>query len=98
VSLLHCCHDAAPVGIKPAARLKRGSKTVMFVGAIISLIIAVLAALVSYGGIPNATAAVTAQHIGLIAIGLFVVSAVVTILDLELPDAIRDPFPRADRD
>jgi hypothetical protein len=33
----------------------------------------------------------------LIAIGLFVVSAVVTILDLELPHAVRDLFPRADR-
>lgn len=61
----------------------------MFSGAIISLVVAVLAALVSYGGVPNATAAATAQHIYLIAIGLFVVSAVATILDLELPHAFR---------
>jgi uncharacterized membrane protein YtjA (UPF0391 family) len=69
----------------------------MFSGAIVSLIVAVLAALVSYGGVPNATAAATAQHIGLIAIGLFVVSAMVTILDLEMPHAVRDLFPRTDR-
>jgi uncharacterized membrane protein YtjA (UPF0391 family) len=61
----------------------------MFSGAIISLIIAVLAAVVSYGGVPNATAAATAQHIYLIAIGLFVVSAMATILDLELPHGVR---------
>lgn len=57
----------------------------MFSGAVISLVVAVVAAIVSYGGVPNATAAATAQHIYLIAIGLFVISAVVTILDLEWP-------------
>ena len=42
------------------------------------------------GGVPNATAAATAQYIYLIAIGLFVVSAVVTILDLEWPLQVGD--------
>ena len=69
----------------------------MFSGAIISLIVAVLAALVSYAGVPNATAVATAQHIGLISIGLFVVSAAVTILDLELPHSVRGLFVDADR-
>jgi uncharacterized membrane protein YtjA (UPF0391 family) len=62
----------------------------MFSGAVISLAVAVLAAIVSYGGVPNATAAATAQYIYLIAIGLFVVSAVVTILDLEWPLQVGD--------
>jgi uncharacterized membrane protein YtjA (UPF0391 family) len=74
----------------------------MFSGAVISLIVAVLAAIVSYGGVPNASAAATAQHIYLIAIGLFVVSAVVTILDLEWPvqvgsDAAAEPTSKPDR-
>ncbi len=64
----------------------------MFSGAIISLIVAILAAIVSFGGVPNPAADLTAQYIGLIAIGLFVVSAVVTILDLQLPHSVRDVF------
>jgi len=71
---------------------------VMFSGAIISLVVAVLAAIVSYGGVPNATAAATAQHIGFVAIALFVISAMVTILDIELPDGMRNLFPRGDSD
>ena len=61
----------------------------MFSGAIVSLVVAALAAVVSYGGVPNAIAAATAQHIYLIAVGLFVVSAIGTILDLEPLHAIR---------
>jgi uncharacterized membrane protein YtjA (UPF0391 family) len=66
----------------------------MFSGAIISLVVAVLAAVVTYGGVPSASAAATAQHIYFIAIGLFVVSAMVTILDLELPHDLRALFAR----
>jgi uncharacterized membrane protein YtjA (UPF0391 family) len=57
----------------------------MFSGAVVSLIVALLAAVVNCGGLPNANAAAVAEHVYFIAIGLFVVSAVVTILDLELP-------------
>ena len=57
----------------------------MFSGAIISLMVAVGAAVLGFGGLPDATAATFAQHIFLIAIGLFVISALVAILDLELP-------------
>jgi uncharacterized membrane protein YtjA (UPF0391 family) len=67
----------------------------MFSGAIISLVVAVLAAIVTYGGVPNASAAATAQHVYVIAIGLFVVSAMVTIFDLELPH-VRALFARGD--
>ena len=68
----------------------------MFSGAIISLIVAVLAAVVSYGGVPSAAAAVAAQHIYPVAVGLFVVTAMVTIFDLELPHGLRTMFARAD--
>ena len=57
----------------------------VFSGAIISLMVAVGAAVLGFGGLPDATAATFAQHIFLIATGLFVVSASVVILDLELP-------------
>jgi uncharacterized membrane protein YtjA (UPF0391 family) len=57
----------------------------VFSGAIISLMVAVGAAVLGFGGLPDATAATFAQHIFLIAIGLFVISALVAILDLELP-------------
>jgi uncharacterized membrane protein YtjA (UPF0391 family) len=66
----------------------------MFSGAIISLVVAVLSAIVTYGGVPNASAAATAQHVYFIAIGLFVVSAMVTILDLQLPRDFRALFAR----
>jgi uncharacterized membrane protein YtjA (UPF0391 family) len=70
-------------------------ETVMFTGAIASLMIAVVAALFGYGGVPDATAATVAQHVFLIAIGLFVVSALVTILDVELPHGRLVPLIRS---
>lgn len=57
----------------------------MFGGAVISLAIAVAAAVVGYGGLPDAAAATLGQNVFLIAIGIFVVNAVVAILDVELP-------------
>ena len=57
----------------------------MFSGAIVSLMVAVGAAVLGFGGLPDATAATFAQYIFLIAIGLFAISALVVILDLELP-------------
>ncbi len=57
----------------------------MFGCALTSLIVAVGAAFFGYCGLPDATAATIAQHIFLIAIGLFVICAVAAILDLELP-------------
>jgi uncharacterized membrane protein YtjA (UPF0391 family) len=57
----------------------------VFSGAIISLMVAVGAAVLGFGGLPDATAATFAQHLFLIATGLFVISALVVILDLELP-------------
>jgi len=47
--------------------------------------VSVGAAVLGFGGLPDATAATFAQHIFLIATGLFVISALVVILDLELP-------------
>jgi uncharacterized membrane protein YtjA (UPF0391 family) len=61
----------------------------MFSVAITSLVVTLLAAVVSYGGVPNAAAAATAQHIYLIAIGSFVISAMATILDVEIPYCVR---------
>ena len=57
----------------------------MFSGAVTCLIVAVGAAVLGFGGLPDATAATFAQHIFLIAIGLFVISALAAIFDLELP-------------
>lgn len=69
----------------------------MFSGAVISLFVALLAAVVSFGGLQNANAAATAWHVFLIGIGLFVVNAVVAILDFELADDIRTFFVRGVR-
>ncbi len=54
----------------------------MFGCAITCLVVALLAAVVSFSGVLNADATVTALHIYFIVIGLFVVSAIATILDL----------------
>lgn len=69
---------------QPAELVIRGGIAV-FSGAIISLMVAVGAAVLGFGGLPDATAAIFAQHVFRIAIGFFVVSALVVILDLELP-------------
>jgi len=69
----------------------------VFGGAVISLVVALLAAVVSFGGLQNASAAATAWHVYVIAMGLFVVSSVVTILDLRLADDIRTLFARGSR-
>jgi len=69
----------------------------VFGGAVISLVVALLAAVVSFGGLQNASAAATAWHVYVIAMGLFVVSSVVTILDLQLADDIRTLFARGSR-
>lgn len=52
---------------------------------LIARMVSVGAAVLGFGGLPDATAATFAQHIFLIATGLFVISALVVILDLELP-------------
>ena len=72
-------------------------EAVVFGGAVISLFVALLAAVVSFGGLQNASAAATAWHVYVIAMGLFVVSSVVTILDLQLADDIRTLFARGSR-
>jgi uncharacterized membrane protein YtjA (UPF0391 family) len=72
-------------------------EAVVFGGAVISLVVALLAAVVSFGGLQNASAAATAWHVYVIAMGLFVVSSVVTILDLQLADDIRTLFARGSR-
>ena len=69
----------------------------MFNCAIICLVVALLAAVVSFGGLLDADAAIAAQHIYLIAIGLFVVSAMLTILDFEVSRDIRVRMARASR-
>jgi uncharacterized membrane protein YtjA (UPF0391 family) len=65
--------------------------------AIICLVVALLAAVVSFGGLLDVDAAIAAQHIYFIAIGLFVVSAMLTILDLELSRDIRVRLARGSR-
>jgi uncharacterized membrane protein YtjA (UPF0391 family) len=72
-------------------------EAVVFSGAVISLFVALLAAVVSFGGLQDASAAATAWHVYLIAMGLFVVTSVVAILDLELADDIRTLFARGSR-
>jgi uncharacterized membrane protein YtjA (UPF0391 family) len=67
-------------------------EAVLFSGAVISLVVALIAAVVSFGGLQNANAAATAWDVYLIAMGLFVVTSVVAILDLELADGIRTFF------
>lgn len=57
----------------------------MFSGAVTCLIVAVGAAVLGFGGLPDATAATFAQHIFLIAIGLFAISAAAVIFDFEFP-------------
>ena len=69
----------------------------MFSGAVISLVVALLAAVVSFGSSQNASAAAMAWHVYLIAMGLFVVNSVVAILDLGLADDIRTFFARGSR-
>jgi uncharacterized membrane protein YtjA (UPF0391 family) len=56
----------------------------MFSIAVTSLIIAMGAAILGYGALPDATLAYLVQHIFLAAIALFVISAVTEILDLEV--------------
>ena len=72
-------------------------EAVVFGGAVISLVVALLAAVVSFGGLQNASAAATAWHVYLIAMGLFVANSVVAILDLGLADDIRTFFARGSR-
>jgi uncharacterized membrane protein YtjA (UPF0391 family) len=69
-------------------------EAIVFSGAVVSLVVALLAAVVSFGGLQNANAAATAWHVFLIGIGLFVVNSIVAILDLELADDIRTFFAR----
>jgi len=69
----------------------------VFSGAVVSLFVALLAAVVSFGGLQDASAAATAWHVYLIAMGLFVVTSVVAILDLELANDIRTLFARSSR-
>jgi uncharacterized membrane protein YtjA (UPF0391 family) len=61
----------------------------MFATAIASLVVALIAAIFSYSGVPDATAAATAQHVHFVAMGLFVISAVATILELEPSRGVR---------
>jgi uncharacterized membrane protein YtjA (UPF0391 family) len=70
-------------------------ETIMFTGAIISLVVALLAAIVGFGDLPNADAAFAAQHVYMIALGLFVVSAIVTILDIEMPHQLHARLTQA---
>jgi uncharacterized membrane protein YtjA (UPF0391 family) len=72
-------------------------EAVVFSGAVISLVVALLAAVVSFGGLQNPSAAATAWHVYLIAMGLFVVNSVLAILDLGLADDIRTFFARGSR-
>jgi uncharacterized membrane protein YtjA (UPF0391 family) len=72
-------------------------EAVVFSGAVISLVVALLAAVVSFGSSQNASAAAMAWHVYLIAMGLFVVNSVVAILDLGLADDIRTFFARGSR-
>jgi uncharacterized membrane protein YtjA (UPF0391 family) len=69
----------------------------MFNTAITSLIVAVLAAVLSYGGLSNATAAATALHVYFGAIGLFFVCAMVAILDIESLYSVRTLLGRSER-
>jgi hypothetical protein len=72
-------------------------EAVVFIGAVISLFVALIAAVVSFGSSQNASAAAMAWHVYLIAMGLFVVNSVVAILDLGLADDIRTFFARGSR-
>jgi uncharacterized membrane protein YtjA (UPF0391 family) len=73
-------------------------EAVLFSGAVISLAVALLAAIVNFGGLRDAGAAATAWYVYIIAMGLFVVIAIAAILDPELPDDIRVFFSRGVRD
>jgi uncharacterized membrane protein YtjA (UPF0391 family) len=77
-------------------RVRRGEIS-LFNCAIICLVVALLAAVVSFGGPLDVDAAIAAQHIYFIAIGLFVVSAMLTILDFELSRDIRVRLARGPR-
>jgi hypothetical protein len=69
----------------------------MFGSAIISLVVALLAAVVIFGGWVDATAAATVWHVYLIAIGLFFVFAMVVVLDLALPHDVHALWARGVR-
>jgi uncharacterized membrane protein YtjA (UPF0391 family) len=71
---------------------------ILFSGAIVSLFVALLAAIIDFGGLLTGNAATTAGHVYVIAMGVFVVSAIVAIFDLEMPDDIRPLFGRDARD
>jgi hypothetical protein len=71
---------------------------VLFSGAVICLAVALFSAVVNFGGFVSGDAAAVAGYVYLIATGLFVVIAVVVILDLELPDDIRGLFVRSAQD
>ena len=73
-------------------------EAVLFSSAVVCLFVALLSAVVNFGGLLNGDAAATAEHVYLVATGLFVVIAVVVILDLEPPDDIRTLFVRDARD
>jgi uncharacterized membrane protein YtjA (UPF0391 family) len=55
----------------------------MFMSAVSCLLIAVLAAVCGYGGLPSAATASFARHVFLIAIGGFVVAALSVIAGLD---------------
>ena len=55
----------------------------MFNSAVICLIVAVVAALCGYGGLPDAEFAALAQHVFLIAVGGFVVTALSVITGID---------------
>jgi hypothetical protein len=71
---------------------------VLFSGAIVSLFVALLAAIVNFGGLLTGNAATTAGYVYAVAMGVFVVSAIVAILDLEMPADIRPPLGRGAKD
>jgi hypothetical protein len=73
-------------------------EAILFSGAIACLVVALLSAVVNFGGLLNGDAAATAGYVYLIATGMFVVIAVVVILDLELPGDIRTVFVRGAHD
>jgi uncharacterized membrane protein YtjA (UPF0391 family) len=63
---------------------------------VLSLIVAVVAALFGYGGMSDATTATIAQHTFLFAIGLFAINAGGVILDIKLPP-VRLAKPKRDK-
>ena len=55
----------------------------MFIGAVICLFVAVVAALCGYGGVPDVGAAALAQHVFLLATVAFAIFAVAVIAGLD---------------